>query len=78
MQVIVCSKNGLNVGLIVDEIVDVVDERVVGNERTGIISGVQVIQNQVTEIVNIKDVLERVDTSLFELNEAIQTEQTIG
>ena len=78
MQVIVCSKNGLNVGLIVDEIVDVVDERVVGNERSGIISGVQVIQNQVTEIVNIKDVLERVDTSLFELNQTIQTEQTIG
>ena len=78
LQVIVCSKNGLNVGLIVDEIVDVVDERIVVNEKSGIISGVQVIQNQVTEIVNIKDVLERVDTSLFEITQAVKNEQMIA
>ena len=78
LQVIVCSKDGLNVGLIVDEIVDVVDERIVVNERSGIISGVQVIQNQVTELVNIKDVLERVDTSLFEITQAVKNEQMIA
>ena len=78
LQVIVCSKNGLNVGLIVDEIVDVVDERIVVNEKSGIISGVQVIQNQVTEIVSIKDVLERVDTSLFEVTQAVKEEQMIA
>ena len=66
LQVIVCEKNGLNVGLIVDEIVDVVDEHVHVQDRPGVISGVTVIQNQVTEILNIQDVLARVDTGLFE------------
>ena len=78
LQVIVCTKNGLNVGLVVDDIVDVVDERIVMNDRPGIINGVTVIQNQVTEVLNIHEVLERVDTGLFETNDSFHSESSVG
>ena len=66
LQVIVCTKNGLNIGLVVEDIVDVVDGNLTVKEGTGLINAVQVIQGQVTEIVNIQEVLKRMDTTLFE------------
>ena len=56
----------LNIGLVVDEIVDVVDDKLSVKEGPGLINAVQVIQNQVTEILNIQEVLKRQDTTLFE------------
>jgi two-component system chemotaxis sensor kinase CheA len=59
-QVVVFSQDGRNVGLIVDEILDIVEENVVvqqGSSRKGIL-GSAVIQKKVTDLLDIASVVD--------------------
>jgi len=68
MQVIVYTENGRSVGLVVDRIVDIVEEaltirRDVGRES---ISGSVVIQNRVTDLLDVPAIIRAADASFFE------------
>lgn len=72
LQVVVCAKNGVNVGMVVDEIVDIVDERVSLQDRAGVIKSIAIIQNKATEFLSVQEILDSVDTGIFELTEGQQ------
>jgi two-component system chemotaxis sensor kinase CheA len=59
MQVVVYSKGGHSVGLVVDRIVDIVDEPLVVQQESGRIGilGSAVIQKQVTDILDVQELL---------------------
>ena len=68
-HVVVCKHNGLNVGLVVDEIVDVVDHKIGTNRENDTVMGVSVIQDRVTEVLNLQKVINMMDTECFESEE---------
>ena len=74
MQVVVCGQNGSTVGLVVDEIVDVVEETVSlqRRKRQDSILGVAVIQGKVTELLNVKRIIGAADVALFENGEMME------
>lgn len=72
LQVVVCQKNGVNIGMVVDAIVDIVDEQIVMQERSGFVKSVAIIQNRATDLLSIEEVLDTVDTGIFE-REALQS-----
>jgi len=74
MQVVVCGQNGSTVGLVVDEIVDVVEEQVSlqSRKRQDSILGVAVIQGKVTELLNVKRIIGAADVALFEHDETTE------
>ena len=68
MQVIVYTENGRSVGLVVDRILDIVEEaltirRDVGREG---IAGSVVIQNRVTDLLDVHAIIRATDPSFFE------------
>ncbi len=60
MQVVVCSENGRRVGLVVDRILDIVEERLVIEQpaQRNAIRGSAVIQKQVTDLLDIPGLLQ--------------------
>ena len=66
IQVVVCEKNGVMIGLVVDEILDIVNETIATHKRTGIIQSVAIIQKKATEVLNIQEIINQVDTAMFE------------
>ena len=69
LQVVVCSKNGVNIGMVVEEIVDIVEENVEVKDRPGVIKSVEIIQNKATELLSVQEILDNVDTGIFEREE---------
>ena len=57
LQVVVCGRDGSAVGLVVDEVMDIVEERIAAEKRDahgqGGVSGVAVVQNRVTELLDV-------------------------
>ncbi len=76
LQVVVCSRNGVNIGLVVDEIVDVVEEHITMQDRPGIIKSVGIIQDRATELLSIREIIDTVDTGIFESSEVSEYEVT--
>ncbi|MFN7926250.1 MAG: chemotaxis protein CheA [Bryobacteraceae bacterium] len=68
MQVVVYSEGGRSVGLIVDDILDIVNERLqigLASGRQGVL-GSAVIQKRVTDLLDIRAIIEANDPSFFE------------
>jgi two-component system chemotaxis sensor kinase CheA len=59
LQVVVTSGNGVNFGLVVDEIVDIVDEvlEIKRKSTEQALLGAAVIQGRVTDVLNVDGVL---------------------
>jgi two-component system chemotaxis sensor kinase CheA len=60
MQSVVYSENGRSVGLVVDQIIDIVEEEVAiqkGSDRPGVL-GTAVIKQRVTDLVDVRDVIQ--------------------
>ncbi len=60
MQAVVYSENGRSVGLVVDQIIDIVEERVSiqkGSDRPGVL-GTAVIKQRVTDLVDVREVIQ--------------------
>jgi two-component system chemotaxis sensor kinase CheA len=79
LHVVVYSSNGRSMGLLVDSILDIVEEHVEAGEAqpgTGV-RGSAVIQNKVTDIVDVVELVRSIDPTFFleqELSEAADTE----
>ena len=69
LQVVVCQKNGVDIGMVVDEIVDIVEEHIVMQNRAGFVKSVAIIQNRATDLLSIQEVLDTIDTAVFEREE---------
>ena len=70
--VIVYSENGRSVGLVVDQIVDVVSEPLIVERRTmrdGIV-GSAIVQQRVTDLVDVQAMMRAVDPTFFETGAA--------
>ena len=65
IQVVVYRDQGLTVGLVVEQIADIVEEPVKtrGEDRGGYYTGTAVVQGKVTDILNVRGVIESVDPS---------------
>jgi len=75
LQVVVYTKNGRSVGLLVDDILDIVHENITvqrESDRMGLL-GSAVIQGKVTDLVDAEGVIRAVDPSFF-----AQTESAIA
>jgi two-component system, chemotaxis family, sensor kinase CheA len=60
MQSVVYSENGRSVGLVVDQIIDIVEEEVLiqkGSDRPGVL-GTAVIKQRVTDLVDVREVIQ--------------------
>jgi two-component system chemotaxis sensor kinase CheA len=70
LQVVVYSANGSSVGLVVDEIVDIIEDSfVIHRARSrGILAGSAVIQEKVTDILDIPGAISAAGLTLFEEN----------
>lgn len=68
LQVVVYSANGSSVGLVVDEIVDIIEDSfVIHRARSrGILAGSAVIQEKVTDILDIPGAISAAGLTLFE------------
>jgi chemotaxis signal transduction protein len=75
-HVVVCKHNGLNVGLVVDEIVDIVDHHLSANRHNEVVMGVAIIQDQVTEILNLQKIINSLDIECFESEGS--SDETVG
>jgi two-component system, chemotaxis family, sensor kinase CheA len=76
MQVVVYSGQGRRVGLVVDRIVDIVEETITMQSRAsrnGML-GSAVIQQRVTELLDVEDVIRATDPSFFARPETAETE----
>jgi two-component system chemotaxis sensor kinase CheA len=72
LQVIVYSEKGRSVGFVVEQILDVVEETITVRHkaaRTGV-TGSVVIQGQVTDLLDVHGVIQRIDPSFFAREEA--------
>ena len=65
LNVVVYGEQGKNVGLVVEQIADIVEEQVkIKSERQGgFLSGTAVVQGKVTDILDVRRVIESVDPS---------------
>ena len=71
LQVVVYTKNGRSVGLLVDDILDIVHENITmqrESDRPGLL-GAAVIEGKVTDLVDAEGVIRAVDPSFFEQRE---------
>ncbi|MFK7843803.1 MAG: chemotaxis protein CheW [Rhodothermales bacterium] len=66
IQVVVCAKNGVDIGMVVDEIVDIVEERVTLQDLPGIVKSVSIIQKKATDLLSVQQILDTLDTEIFE------------
>jgi two-component system chemotaxis sensor kinase CheA len=66
MPVVVCAARGREIGLVVDRILDIVEESVVVRpaEGTGVV-GCAVIQQRVTDLLDVDALVSVADPSLF-------------
>jgi two-component system chemotaxis sensor kinase CheA len=67
MQVVVCTEGGRSVGLVVDRILDIVEETVTIQHKVASrgILGSAVIQNRVTDLLDVQGVVRAVDPTFF-------------
>ena len=66
LQIVVCQKNQLMVGVILSEIIDIVEEQVPIENAKGFVQSASIIQDKATKIINIQGILEEIDTSIYE------------
>ena len=67
IQVVVYSANGRSIGLVVDRIIDIVEDTLEvtrESSHTGVLSSV-VIQDRVTDLVDVEGVVRAFDPSFF-------------
>jgi two-component system chemotaxis sensor kinase CheA len=67
IQVVVYSENGRSIGLVVDRILDIVEERITINRAVGRdgILGSAVVQQRVTDLLDVQGVIRSVDPTFF-------------
>ena len=67
LQVVVYAHDGSDVGLVVENIVDIVEETLTihRRERPGAVYGTAVIQQKVTDLVDVRALIEGGDVLLF-------------
>ncbi len=66
IQVVVYERDGLQVGFVVDRVLDIVDERVDLQSRgSGGIQGSAVIQGHVTDVVDVSAVIDMANVNIF-------------
>jgi two-component system chemotaxis sensor kinase CheA len=67
IQVVVYSDQGRSVGLVVDRILDIAQERIKTQKRTGREGtlGSMVVQGRVTELLDVKGIIQSADASFF-------------
>jgi two-component system chemotaxis sensor kinase CheA len=72
VQVVVYRDHGRSVGLVVEQIADIIEEhvRVKSDGQTGYFTGSAVVQGKVTDILNVRGVIESVDPSYLSRPEA--------
>jgi two-component system chemotaxis sensor kinase CheA len=72
LQVVVYTEHGRSVGLVVDRILDIVDEAITVERQVGRdgILGSAVIQERVTDLLDVHGIIETVDPSCFVENAA--------
>ena len=72
LNVVVYREHGKSVGLVVEQIADIIEERVkINSERQGgYLSGSAVVQGKVTDILDVRRVIESVDPSYLRQAEA--------
>ncbi len=72
LHVVVYRHDGRDVGLVVDNIVDIVEEQLTVHrrERQGAVYGSAVIQQKVTDLLDVRVLIEQADVLLFESAEA--------
>ena len=78
MRVIVYSDRGRNVGVVVDKIIDIVEEAVTlkkGSVGQGLL-GSTVVQEKVTDLLDVEDVIRRVDPE-FSINQTVAATNNI-
>jgi two-component system chemotaxis sensor kinase CheA len=76
MQAVVYTTHGRSVGFVVDQIIDIVEEEITvkrSAKRSGIL-GTIVVQNRVTDLVDVEGVLRNTDSSFFEESLALTAE----
>lgn len=71
IDVVVYREQGKSVGLVVDQITDIVEERVAvkSDRHGGHLLGAAVVQGKVTDILDVRRVIESVDPSYLRLSE---------
>ena len=72
LQVVVYTKNGRSVGLVVDDILDIVHENITverASNRTGLL-GSAVIQGKVTDLADAEGIIRAADPSFFQQSES--------
>jgi two-component system chemotaxis sensor kinase CheA len=75
MQAVVYTNQGRSVGLVVDQIIDIVEESITVKrkaKRHGILGSV-VLQNRVTDLVDVEGVIRDTDPTFFERSVALLT-----
>ena len=72
VQVVVYRDQGRSIGLVVEQIADIVEEqlRVKSDVQSGYFTGSAVVQGKVTDILNVRGVIESVDPSYLNQPEA--------
>jgi two-component system chemotaxis sensor kinase CheA len=72
IEVVVYSERGKSVGLVVDQIIDIVEERITvkSDHQGGHLVGTAVVQGKVTDILDVRGVIESVDPSYLAQVEA--------
>ncbi|HMV33135.1 MAG TPA: chemotaxis protein CheW, partial [Gemmatimonadales bacterium] len=67
LQVVVYRHEGRDVGLVVENIVDIVEEQLTVHrrERQGAVYGTAVIQQKVTDLLDVRALIEQADVLLF-------------
>jgi two-component system chemotaxis sensor kinase CheA len=68
IQVVVYTENGRSVGLVVERILDIVEDRIVNAlaDSGGALHGAAVVQGKVTELLDVHGVIRGVDPSFFD------------
>jgi two-component system chemotaxis sensor kinase CheA len=77
MQVIVYSDQGRSVGVVADKIIDIVEEAVMikkGSPGQGLLGSV-VIQDKVTDLLDVEGVIRQADPEFFEKRMALATQE---
>jgi chemotaxis protein histidine kinase CheA len=72
IEVVVYSERGKSVGLVVDQIIDIVEERITvkSDHQGGHLVGTAVVQGKVTDILDVRGVIESVDPTYLAQVEA--------
>jgi two-component system chemotaxis sensor kinase CheA len=68
MQVVVYTHQGRSVGLVVDRILDITNEKVTARTQAGRMGtlGSVVVQGRVTELLDVKSIVQAAEPSFFQ------------